>query len=164
MNHRANWLRGILPVLLAALLSGCKPSQPPLDFLPLDGPGSALQEHAGKWLFINYWAEWCKPCLEEIPELNAFHRKHSGTRAEVFGLNYDNLQDDALRRISGKLDIRFPVLRSPPDRILAGQRPEVMPTTYVIGPDGRLHGTLLGPQSQADLEQVISAVPDAAGS
>ncbi len=145
---------GIL--LSVLLLNGCDVAFTP-DFVPLQGPPTRVGDYAGRWIFINYWADWCKPCLEEIPELNRFHAQHTGRRAEVFGVNYDAPPPEKLRNLSRSLGIQFPVLTVAPVRLLEGAHPEVMPTTYVIGPDGRLRGTLLGPQSAEALEEILAS-------
>ena len=76
--------------LLLSLLSACAPG--PSITLLHEGP-RPLDAYRGQWLYVNYWAEWCAPCLEEIPELNAFHRADNG--AEVLGINFDQV-DSAL--------------------------------------------------------------------
>jgi len=43
-------------------------------------------DYRGQWVVINYWAEWCKPCIKEIPELNGLDRRE-GYR--VLGANFD---------------------------------------------------------------------------
>ena len=56
-------------ILFVLILSAC--SRP--EFHLIDGSPVKLDDYQGKWKVINYWAEWCKPCLEEVPELNNFH-------------------------------------------------------------------------------------------
>ena len=45
----------------------------------------------GKWVYINYWANWCQPCLEEIAAFNQFYDKYKNKNIAVFGVNYDGL-------------------------------------------------------------------------
>jgi len=56
----------------------------------------------GRWVLINYWAEWCKPCLEEIPELNTFAEAHS-EQVSVLGVNYDGVEGEALAQVIVRL-------------------------------------------------------------
>ena len=72
--------------LLLSLLFACAPG-PSITLLNEDP--RPLDTYRGQWLYVNYWAEWCAPCLEEIPELNAFHRADNG--AEVLGINFDQV-------------------------------------------------------------------------
>ena len=54
------------------------------------GTPDPLAQPDGEWLFINYWAEWCKPCIEEIPQLNALDSTYD--QVTVLGVNYDGAE------------------------------------------------------------------------
>ncbi len=107
----------------------------------------------GRWVLINYWAEWCKPCLEEIPELNAFAEAY-GEQVSVLGVNYDGVEGEALARVIVRFGIDFPVLSQDPASIYKFNRPEVLPVTFVINPEGVVQQRLVGPQTLADLKRV----------
>jgi len=113
-----------------------------------------LVQGDGRWLLVNYWAEWCKPCLEEIPELQAFAAQHAA-RARVVMVNFDGATGDALAAQAARLGITLPMLESDPAAQLGTTRPQVLPTTLVIAPDGRLGATLIGPQTVASLAAAI---------
>lgn len=66
----------------------------------------------GKWLLINYWAEWCGPCRTEIPELNTLAM--SEHNLEVLGVNFDELRGEELAEAAEALGIRFRVLSDDP--------------------------------------------------
>ncbi len=112
-----------------------------------DSPG--LEQFRGSWVVINYWAEWCKPCIREIPELNALDRDYP--EVTVLGVNYDGASGEDLQRQLAALDVKFPTLATDPASQLGTPRPAVLPTTLVIDPDGTLVGTLVGPQTLATL-------------
>lgn len=105
---------------------------------------------------INYWAEWCKPCIEEIPELNEFARLNA-MRARVLMVNYDGARGDALREQARRLGITTTLLESDPAARFGYPRPQALPTTFVIDPDGKLRATLLGPQTVASLGAATQA-------
>ncbi len=119
------------------------------------GAGLNLPELKGQWVLINYWAEWCKPCLQEIPELNAFARDQAG-KVRVFGVNFDGVEGEALKALVQKFDIQFTVLETDPASSLELSRPEVLPATFVIDPEGRIAQRLIGPQTREDLERVTA--------
>ncbi len=107
------------------------------------------------WTVINYWAKWCAPCRDEIPELNAFATAHAD-QVRVLGVNYDGLQGEELNADIEALDIRFPVLLDDPHRALAIERPTALPSTLIISPDGAIRDILLGPQTEASLKAAMA--------
>lgn len=130
--------------LLAAV--GCSDSSP--------GTQEQIRAARGSWLVINYWAEWCKPCIKEVPELNELNSQSGIT---VLGVNFDGAEGDALAAQIAKLGIGFPTLPDDPATYLGSQRPEVLPTTLIINPDGELVDTLVGPQT---LETLLAVTRD----
>lgn len=132
--------------LLMLLLAGC---QPPA----ITGDNSALLDSLrGQWVVINYWAKWCKPCVEEIPELNELDRKHDNIT--VLGVNYDGATGEELATQLRDLKVAFPTLDQDPAELLGQPRPSVLPTTLIINPEGELVHSLVGPQT---LESLLAA-------
>jgi len=120
------------------------------DYTELAGNSGDFSDHRGKWMFVNYWATWCKPCIEEIPELNHFAHDNA-EHAVVFAVDFDNAQGQQLLESSQKLGIEFPVLIDDPHTLLGVAKPYALPTTFVFNPQGELQQTLLGPQTVASL-------------
>lgn len=102
----------------------------------------------GQWRIVNYWAIWCVPCREEIPELNAVDRD---TALTVFAVNYDGQRGEALRAQADELGITFTLLEQDPGPDLGIERPRVLPTTLLVDPNGNVTDTLLGPQTRETL-------------
>ena len=121
-----------------------------LCFLGCNEPNTALPG-TGQWRIINYWAIWCAPCREEIPELNAINRD---TELTVFAVNYDGQRGEALRAQAGELGITFALLEQDPGPRLGIKRPRVLPTTLLVSPDGEVTDTLVGPQTRESLVAV----------
>ena len=113
-----------------------------------------------RWQVINYWAEWCAPCREEIPELNRLATE-LGDRVAVQGVNYDGLtgaEHDASAKVMG---IAFPSSGEDLGAQLKLERPKVLPTTYLIAPGGKLAHTLIGPQTYEVLLALIQPETEA---
>lgn len=140
----------IIPPIIAAVLSvACQPNS-------AISPGNSLtEEYPGKWIVINYWAEWCAPCIKEIPELNQFASEYKNSVA-VFAVNFDGARGEQLTGQAKKLNIQFNILESDPSSQLAYPRPTVLPTTVFICPNGKIQSTLIGPQTLASLNAEIS--------
>jgi thiol-disulfide isomerase/thioredoxin len=114
-----------------------------------------LAQADGEWLFINYWAEWCKPCTEEIPQLNTFHREQAG-KARVVMVNFDGVSGAALQEQAKALGIETTLFEGDAATRFGFEKPQVLPSTYVIGPDRKLRQTLIGPQTTATLGAAMS--------
>ncbi len=99
----------------------------------------------GQWVVINYWARWCKPCIEEIPELNELD--HDFDTITVLGVNYDGATGEDLKAQATELGVAFKLLEHDPSAELGVRRPVVLPTTLIVAPDGTLKTTLVGPQT-----------------
>ena len=141
----------LLAALVCVTLSACggKP-----DYQTTTGASGRFSDLQGRWLLINYWAEWCKPCLAELPELNRFNREFAA-KASVFAVNFDGARDEQLRQQVAKLGIEVPVLNEDPAEKLGYKRPEVLPSTYVFSPDGKLQQVLQGEQTFETLAAAI---------
>ena len=140
-----------LPALLLLLFTvAC--SKP--DYTTLAGDSGRFSDLHGRWVLINYWAEWCKPCIKEFPELNQFQREN-GERATLFVVNFDGVSNDQLAAQISRFGIEVPALTADPAPLLGYERPKALPTTIVIGPDGKLRQVLQGPQTAASLAAII---------
>lgn len=149
-ESRGKRISAIALIGACVLLGAC--SRP--DYQTADGDSGRFADLRGKWLLINYWAEWCKPCIEELPELAAFQREHSA-QATVLSVNYDGAVGDTLREQIEKLRVELPVILGDPAPQLGYPRPAVLPTTLIFAPDGTLKDTLVGPQTAASLAAAI---------
>lgn len=137
--------------LVLALLGLCACSKT-ADFHTIDGKPGSYQDFQGKWLAINYWADWCKPCIKEIPELNALNQKNN---IQVVGIHYDRPAADVQLQHAQQLHIEFPVLLASPDQHYGFAYPNVLPTTAIISPQGKLVKLLFGPQTVESIEAEI---------
>ncbi|WP_346836960.1 TlpA disulfide reductase family protein [Microbulbifer sp. SAOS-129_SWC] len=132
---------------MAVAISGCEHGG---GLSTIDGERVDI---SGKVLLINYWAEWCKPCREEVPELNRFARATDGVL--VLGVNYDRPPAGMVAKQARKMGIEFPLLADDPAPRWKQPRPEVLPSTLVIGADGRWRETLVGPQTETSLTAAV---------
>lgn len=148
-----------LLTILLVLMAGCSAPEQPQS----DGTIDALDKNTyeGRWVVVNYWAKWCKPCIKEIPELNALDSKYE--QVAVLGVNYDGASGQELQSQITTLGIEFPILLQDPSAALGVTLPSVLPTTLILNPDGQLVATLVGPQSLESLALATGqmGMPDA---
>lgn len=122
------------------------------EFVDAEGQSFDWQDFEGQRLVVNFWAEWCAPCLEEIPELNQLHSKAGQS---VLGVNFDRPGLEELQRQIKSLDVAFPVIFTETGQRMASLTPQVLPTTYVFDQHGQLLKKLVGPQTQQTIEAAM---------
>ena len=127
---------------------------PSLKVTTLDGAAYDLASQRGHWVVINFWATWCGPCLQEIPDLTGFAKSRHDVA--VIGLDYEEIEKPELQAFLKKHTPGYPIAMidtfHPPHDFDA---PRALPTTYLIGPDGHLVKKFLGPITIKELQQQI---------
>ena len=109
---------------------------------------------SGQWVMINYWADWCPPCLKEMPELVAFAEANKDVN--VFAFNFDQLEGEDLDYEIKKFGVNITSILSHPRDIWGIESPATLPATYFINPKGEIVKSLFRPQTQESLEGVFS--------
>jgi thiol-disulfide isomerase/thioredoxin len=140
---------GLSGVLVLLLLAGCQNQ----EFERANGTTLDWESLRGHWVLVNYWAEWCKPCLEEIPELNALDRSGS---VVVLGVNFDGVKGQALMDLGDRMGIEYGMLAEDPGPDFGWQIPVGLPATFVVDPEGNLKEARFGPQTEEDITALIN--------
>ncbi len=129
---------------------------PQLQVPTVDGKTYDLASHRGQWVVVNFWATWCAPCLQEMPELSALHVMRSNV--EVVGLAYEDIELDEMQTFLKEHPVAYPIAiidtYNPPKDFAT---PRGLPMTYLIAPDGKVAKQFLGPVNAQEIEQAIVA-------
>lgn len=121
----------------------------------VDGREYDLASHRGQWVVVNFWATWCGPCLQEMPELSALHAMRGNV--EVVGLAYEDIEPDEMRAFLDKHPVAYPIVILDPYNPPADfATPRGLPMTYLIAPDGKVARQFLGPVDARQIEQAIA--------
>ena len=155
MKKLSLFIFSLLLISLTACQQAPVSKTPEVVFTTQTDSNISLKSLAGKWVVINFWASWCKPCYEEIPALNAFAKKFQD-KALVLGVSYDHVQDDQLPALIAKMNIQFTTLKYDPSQALGIETLAGIPATLIINPAGKLVETLYGEQTEASLEKAIA--------
>ena len=140
----------LLTLLSTIFLSAC--SEP--DYQMFNGSSGNIENLKGKWVVVNYWADWCPPCIKEMPELSAFYNDNK-ERVTVFAYNFDRLEGEELQQMLIRFKVEVPSILSDPGELFGGEAPPSLPTTYIIDPQGNMKVMLVGPQTKEKLEMLI---------
>jgi len=135
-------------LLLATVLAGCSQSV----FETSSGQKIHPDQLAGQWVLVNYWAQWCQPCLEEIPELN---RLDQNSDIVVLGVNFDGIQGEELEQLADRMGIDFTLLARDPGPEFGWDMPVGLPATFILDPDGHLKEVRFGAQTEASVRALI---------
>ena len=147
--------KALTPILVvAALCSGVALNVwLKADFVTLNGDTKRWRDLQGQWVVVNYFAQWCAPCLREIPELNAFYRQNP--HVALFAVSFDPLDEQQLQQMRTEYKIEFPIiaqLYASPWQTM----PKTLPHTLIIDPQGKVVRELKGEQNADDLRLLIS--------
>ncbi len=125
-----------------------------LQLTTLDGHYFRLADHRGSVVLVNFWATWCPPCRMETPGLVALANDFQSKGLTVVGVSMDEDGADGVRQFVDKYHMPYPVGILPTDDRLSTQI-ESLPTTLLIGRDGRVATTYTGLVNETDLRHDI---------
>jgi peroxiredoxin len=154
----------IVMMLAAAVAAGrCAPARGRQETAPapnfsvnnLQGERVSLADYKGKVLALNFWATWCPPCREEIPEFIEAYKSLKDAGLEILGLSVDSLPLEKLREWTVKAGINYPVAVATPE-ILEAYRPgELIPTTILIDRKGLIRYRHVGAMNKDTLARLF---------
>ncbi len=142
-------------------LSDITPAKPPsalpaTSFTTLDGAHITLADFAGKRLVVNFWATWCVPCVAELPELD---RLAASGAVTVLAVSADRGGSAAVRPFAAAHHlVHLTLLLDPGNEAVHALGVQGFPTTLLIGPDGKLRGTLEGPAAWGAAGPVLAGL------
>jgi len=148
MNNRsiarpARALRIVASVAFAIVAgtasSAIAPSTPAPDFSlhAMKGPNMRLKDQRGRVVMVNFWATWCAPCRQEMPQLNRLYEKYRTSGFVLLGVNVDEDASKAAE-VAAKLGVTFPVLLDADKTVSKLYDLNTMPSTVLIDRDGKV--------------------------
>lgn len=124
---------------------------------PITGEEISLAQFEGTPVVVNFWASWCGPCKDELPDLQEFADTHP--EVQVLGINFQD-SVSAAQEIQAEIGFTFPSVSDPRGEFGVDYEIPGMPTTFFLDADHRIAGRLTG---GADLEQFEQGLELAVG-
>lgn len=121
----------------------------------IDGREYRLSDFKGKWVLVNFWATWCPPCLEEMPELEMFHNRHKDANAVVIGINYETVTPGYLQKFVDDQFISYPVVKMKNEKDSPFGNIPGLPTSFLVSPEGKVVARQVGTVTADSLESFI---------
>ncbi len=121
------------------------------------GKTHTLSQYRGKWVIVNYWATWCPPCLEEVPDFVALYDSRKNKDVMVLGVAFDY---ESAKEVADYVDdmlMSYPIVLGDDEVTKQIGRSEVLPTTFIYNPRGELIKTKHGKVTKQYLESIIAS-------
>ena len=127
---------------------------PPFSAVLADGSTFALADQRGRAVVLNFWATWCGPCRDEMPELEALQRAYAGRGLVVVGVNTGEALEDVLDW-RDNYALTFPLALDAAGEINRLYAVRGQPETFVIAPNGEIVQIYFGPATRTTLEAAL---------
>jgi thiol-disulfide isomerase/thioredoxin len=148
----------------AALTAGDHPQAPTISLTAIDGKRLDLADYKGKVVVLDFWATWCGPCREEIPGFTVLQEKYASQGFSVIGISMDD-EPGPVAQFYKEFRMNYPVA-------VGNQRIGELyggifglPTTFLIGRDGRIYAKHTGGINPAiiegEVQQLLAMSPTA---
>src|ERR1700686_4604062 len=110
---------------------------PPLQVRDIQGEPVSEADWAGKVVLVNFWATWCPPCREEIPELIEL-KKQYGDRLQIIGISEDDDPPQKVLKFAQQKGMSYPIVMATPELIAAYGGVPALPTSFLVDTQGRV--------------------------
>ena len=123
------------------------------------GKRHGLADYRGRWVVVNFWATWCVPCIQEIPEIAEFAREHP--KVTVLGIAMDAENPGKVKQFAQRVGHAYPLVlaNSKVEKQLGS--PKALPWTQIYDPSGKRVYDRAGRVTRKSLEEATGAKPPA---
>jgi thiol-disulfide isomerase/thioredoxin len=129
---------------------------PPLQLNNLAGQAVDLSSFKGKVVLINFWASWCEPCREEFEELIHLQEKYDAKGLKIFAVNLAEMKPRITQFLKGNTisDNAIEILLDRNSLVYKTWKARGIPTTFLVGKNGRIEGVWIGSIDNADSDEL----------
>ncbi len=158
-------MKKLIPAFLVLLvvLTGCGSGDttsshgraPDFSLPTHTGDTFTLSDHAGSVIVVNFWATWCKPCVDEMPEFVELQEEYGANRLQFVGISVDQRGFEAIKPFAERMSINYPLVVADSDVIEKYGGVSVIPTTFIVGKGGQIRDKIIGRTTRTELMSVV---------
>lgn len=125
---------------------------PDFELAGLEGGRQRLSQYRGKLVLLHFWATWCAPCRTEMPQLHQFWRAFRSRGLELVCVNVDRGNREGVDAFMQEIGLHFHTLLDPGGEVRNRYEVFALPTSYLIGRDGKIIGRIIGERDWSSKE------------
>jgi peroxiredoxin len=131
---------------------------PAFSLKTFDGKTVSLADYRGKVVLLDFWATFCPPCVQALPELQALHAKNASRGFAVVGVTVDD-RAALVQKATGRAKVAYPILKATPE-VWNAYKVNALPSLILVGRDGKILKRYGGEADKAamlaDIERALS--------
>ncbi|MDD2833393.1 MAG: TlpA disulfide reductase family protein [Methylotenera sp.] len=139
-----NWLGVFLVLMLAQSVTVSAEMKAQFLIEDLSGEQHRLSDYRGRWVLVNFWATWCPPCLEEVPDFVSLHAQHKQKKLVVLSVVTDYKDVQEVKEYADDMQMTYPIVLGDDEVLAQFGSADVLPTTFIYDPLGKLVKTKRG--------------------
>jgi peroxiredoxin len=133
---------------------------PDVVFETIDGERFTSADLRGQVVLVNFWATWCGPCRVEMPGFDDVYRSRRERGFTIVGVSQDVGTPDLVRRFVAERGVSYPIVAGTPELERAFGGVSVLPTSFLVGRDGRIRHVVRGIWLEATLAAAVDRLLD----
>jgi thiol-disulfide isomerase/thioredoxin len=154
MLHKKSLLLSFIMVILLCLQASAFAANG-FTLKDMAGKKHTLAQYKGKWVIVNYWATWCPPCLEEVPDLVALYDSRKNKDLMIIGAAFDYQSAKEVADYVNDMLISYPIVLGDDDTMKQIGFSDTLPTSYIYNPRGELVKIKHGLVTKQYLEAIL---------
>ncbi|MEQ2525573.1 TlpA disulfide reductase family protein [Bacillaceae bacterium CLA-AA-H227] len=134
---------------------------PSFELTTLDGEKISSDDLKGKKVLLNFWATWCPPCKEEMPDMQKLYEEYKDEDVAVVGVNVTSTEKNRedVEKFVKEYELTFPILMDEIGEVTHQFEILSFPTTYFIDSDGVIRSKVIGALSKEKMYAEMNLLP-----